>query len=205
VSEEFVQYFISLDREYDIKKLLFTIAVWGKINLELGFSEYYSTSFDNYRDLKISAGVKIKGDIYETLFNKFYDEKTLRLTSKGTIHNLFISNIPDGEPIYKIKDLAKIGRWFDFYNGVNRLYQCEKCGETFENKEIKSNNIKLCKNCKPKPTTNTMLFTCGTCGEMSFVSAKSHAKKMCNKCFKVHQKEYNKQKYQETFKTTNLV
>jgi hypothetical protein len=202
VSEEYVQFFCNLDCEYDIKKLLFTIGIWGKINLELGHSEAYAASFDNYRDLKNSAGVKMKGDIYYNVFHKFFDEKTIRMTHRGTLHNLFLAKVVEGDSIYKITDLKNLGAWFDSYNGINRIYLCEECGKPFQKKSNKTTVFKFCPNCSKAKKEKTILFTCEKCGEHSFVSSKSHNKKMCKSCFQQHQKEYNRSKYKEKFKTT---
>lgn len=190
VSEEFMQYFVNLDEDGDIKKFLFTLAVFGKIHKEIGYSEKFVSDFANFRSLRQSAGVKMYGSVYDNL-NDLYNKGFLKMTSKSTINLLFLDNIPEGEPRYKIGDFQNLGLVFDIYTGVKRRYCCVKCGQTFEKKQIKRIEHQLCNDCLKKKLLLGKKINCVDCGKIVFLSSKNVKTSRCEDC----QKNKDKEKY----------
>lgn len=189
ISEEFVQYFIHLPLENDMKKLLFTLGVWGKLNLELEYSEKFAYSYNKYRDLKNSANINTKGSVLE-LVHELSNLGYVTGYYTGAIQLDFLKNIPDGMDMHKITDFNNIGSWFDFYNGVKRLYICEKCKKIYKKANVKANNQKFCKECSVTRKIGSKLINCEVCSQPLFVSAKSNHKTMCNECYSDYRKEY---------------
>lgn len=194
ISDKFVQYFLNLDFDREIKKFLFALAVLGKVNKEIGFSEEYVSSYTDFRDVKRSAGVELKGDIYIDVLYPLYEKGILRSTCKGVLNLLFVKEIPKEQEIYKISDFHNIGLWLDFYEGLPNIKKCEKCGEIFKKGKSKKSPQKYCLSCSAKTKFCSKRFVCKKCGKEVFANSKSQ-KELCEKCYVSYRKEYFKTLY----------
>jgi len=189
ISDEFVRYFNELDLDDDCKKIMFTLGIWGKLNLELGYSELFAYSYNDYRDLRDSSNIHIKGSIYN-LIHFLYKEGYVRGCHTGAIELNFLKDIPIGNEIYKISDFNNLGNWLDFYNGVKGFYLCEKCGSIYKKNNVKSNSQKYCKICAESDRVGSKLIKCSSCGEEFFVNSKSNNKTLCKECYIQYRREY---------------
>lgn len=200
ISDEFVNYFKTLKFSKEIKKLLFTTAVLGKVNEQLGFSERYASSYVEYKDVKDMANVKIDGDIY-LLFKDLSDQGYVNMTHKGVLVLNFVDSIPKGEDIYKIDDFTNLGNWFDLYNGEENIYRCEKCNKVFKKRFSRGSHQKLCNDCggvdkkgNRIKIKNIKLSFCVECGKELFLESKNK-KNMCPLCYDIYRKKYFKDLY----------
>ena len=189
ISDEFVRYFNSLPLDDDCKKIMFTLGIWGKLNLELGYSEFFAYSYNDYRDLRDSSNINITGSIYN-LIHYLYKEGYIRGCHTGAIELSFLKNIPSGEEIYKISDFNNLGNWLDFYNGAKGFYRCEKCGRIFKKNNTKANSQKYCKICSKSNIVGSKLIKCESCGKDFFVNSKASNKTLCKECYVEYRKEY---------------
>ena len=203
VSDEFVQYFLGLDESEDVRKFLFTLAIFGRINEQIGYGNEYIPSFNDYRDVKASAGIKIDGSIY-VFMKPLRDKGFLDMNYKSVIRILFLDKIPTGEPIYKIKDFKNLGLWLDFYQNKNGVHLCEKCGKLFKKRNPKAFSQKYCSSCSPtsnaKVKTNNKSFICIDCKKIFFASNKSKTD-LCKKCYLKYRKEYKKRLNKKQIRT----
>jgi DNA-directed RNA polymerase subunit RPC12/RpoP len=189
ISQEFVDYINNLNMSRDMKKILFTLGVWGEINAKLCYSKDFAYSYYNYRDLKEVANVQSNGSIFDPM-HELYNLGYIRACYTGAIELLFLKNIEQGEPLYKITDFKNIGNWLDFYNGVKNYYSCQKCKAIFKKGNAKANSQVYCSECsKPKPI-GSKLISCVACGKEFFINAKATNKTRCNNCYSEHRQKY---------------
>lgn len=200
ISQELIDYINNLDFDNETKKVLFTLSMWGKINLECGYSQEYASSFKDYKDLKLSSNIDSKKNIYD-IFNILYEKGFLKMTWQGVAKMIFLENIPQGQDLYKITDLSKLGLWFDFYNNANNVLKCEQCGTLFQKRISKNSPQKKCNDCsltdkdgKRQKIKNDKLLNCEVCNKPFFSSSKKKTIK-CETCYSENRKEYFKNKY----------
>jgi len=199
ISDEFVSYFNGLDIDDNSRKVLFTLGIWGKLNLELGYSELFAYSYNDYRDLRDSSNIHIRGSIFN-LLHSLYTEGYIRNCHTGAVELNFLKDIEEGFPIYKISDFNNLGNWLDFYNGVKGFYVCEKCSKIFKKNNIKAGAQKYCKSCAGANRIGSKLIKCDSCGDEFFVKGKTNNKNLCNECYVQYRKEYlqNRAKKEQT-------
>lgn len=202
ISQELIDYINSLDFDNDTKKVLFTLSIWGKINLLCGYSQEYASSFKDYRDLKSSSNIESKINIYD-IFNNLYEKGFLKMTWQGVAKMIFLEKIPEGEDLYKLTDFSNLGLWFDFYNNSEFVFKCEECGNLFEKKVKKNFPKKKCNKCSLLDKNgerikikNDKLLNCESCSKPFFSSSKKKLP-MCEECYSEKRKKYFKDKYYE--------
>lgn len=146
ISEEFVDYFDSLKIDYTLKKVLFVLACWAKINKEIGRYYNYAKSKKNFSDLKQSCVLETKCNII-TILRELANNKFIRVCNKGSLELIFLGEWFDGEPLHMVEDLEHIGLWFDLHCGF--AIQCENCGKIEKKKNYKfAPNQKYCSKCR---------------------------------------------------------
>jgi hypothetical protein len=184
LSQEFVNYFNSLDVDMETKKILFTLGVWGKINDTLGYSKMYAYSYNDYRDLKKAANIETGGDILDKI-HELSNLGYVRGCYTGAIELTFIKDIPEGIDIYKVTDFNNIGRWMEFYNGIKNYMTCENCKKIFKPKSTKETRRKYCVDCSKPKKIGSKLIQCETCGVFFVTSNKNNHQKNCKNCGKL--------------------
>lgn len=200
ISDEFVQFFLKLEEEEDVKKFLFSLAVFGEINKKIGYGIEYIPSVNNYKDVKESANIVVPGDVY-MFIKELRDKKFLDMDYRKIIKLLFLNDIPAGELVYKITDFKTLGLWFDFYQGKKEIHLCEKCGGLFKKRTSKPSSQKYCNDCVGRNSngikikrTNNKAVVCNKCQKIFFAGNKNKTN-LCGKCYSKHRKEYTHKAY----------
>ncbi len=147
----------------DCKKLMFTLLVRSKLNKQLfeqrntdEKKKYKGTSFSGgqkkYTELKKMAKLPQKLKINEEIIHYLYVSNQVTPMNSGILRLDFIDdiyknvNIKDLESIMEIADFDRIGWYFDFYNGDEKIKKCELCGSLIKNKS-KTKPPKYCDEC----------------------------------------------------------
>lgn len=153
IYENEIQYINDLDIKYDYKKVMFTFMVQLKLNKAVyeykNNKEYNSIYFrggkKKYNNIKKIANISSKLSINDEVINELSKIKLIEILCRGAILLKYLENIKCGDKVLiEIKDFENIGYYFDYYNKVEGVIQCENC-----NKPIKqiNNKNKYCKEC----------------------------------------------------------
>lgn len=151
---------------YDCKKLMFTFLARSKLNRQLfeqrntdEEKDYKGTSFSGgqkkYTELKKMAKLPQKLKINEDIIHFLYVSKLVNPLNSGILRLNYLEalydtvDINDLEPIMEINDFDRIGWYFDYYHGDEKIKKCEECGCLIKSKS-KTCPPKYCDDCANK-------------------------------------------------------
>lgn len=142
----------SLQLEYNLRKLLFTLTVLNKI-----MHQIYQLRYDKHNIYNIVGGSK---KFYRELVDTSklptgtkIDDLMHQLTAKGIIQPLdklqiklnYIEDIKDSENImFEISEFDRIGYYYDYHTESKNVIKCVKCGSLVK---TRGKNHKMCKEC----------------------------------------------------------
>lgn len=149
IYKEELEFINNLDVKYSLKKILFTLLVYKKVEFEITNHKcnmnYYSDNDYKRRNLKLIYGSTMKLD--ESVF----ELSKLDLLQNGynsDIKLFFIDKIAElgkTEVVYEVNVFENSALYFDLYNNRgSKIKPCQNCGMMFK---PKSNAGKYCKNC----------------------------------------------------------
>lgn len=156
-----LEYLEGLDLDYKYKKLLFTLIVLDKLHkakyeiirdVSSNDEYYFGKPKTKYTELKRVCNIPLhqfKKDGFDNIHIVFHYLINLGLIepfNKGNIKLLFMYDIDreNSKNIICIKDYEHIGWYYDGYNGIEKIKECEECGILIK---YKSNRTKYCKEC----------------------------------------------------------
>ena len=148
---------------YECKKLMFTFLVRSKLNRQM-FDQrnvdedktYKGTSFSGgqkkYTELKKMAKLPQKLKINEDIIHYLYISKLVDPLNSGILRLNFLEEIYqtvecDNDCEVEIEDFDRIGWYFDFYNGDDKIKKCESCGCLRKIKSKYDGSSKYCDVC----------------------------------------------------------
>lgn len=149
IYKEELEFINNLEVRYSLKKILFTLLIYKKIEFEITDHKcnvnYYSDNDYKRRNLKLIYGSAMKLD--ESVF----ELSKLDLLQNGynsDIKLLFIDKINEldkTDVVYEVVEFENSALYFDMYNSRgNKIKPCQNCKMLFK---PKSNAGKYCKNC----------------------------------------------------------
>ncbi|MEX0594982.1 MAG: hypothetical protein WD512_00670 [Candidatus Paceibacterota bacterium] len=163
VTKNEINYINSMDLDKLEKKILFAFIVTDKLKKEkmrlkglqtdknkenhyFGGAEFtYRTMLDSLQE-KITRTFKEKG--IHTTIKKFNEMGLTRTARKSSVELLFIDDIEeDSEVAVEVLDFDKIGLYYDYYIGDEKIKKCEKCEVLIK---VSGNRTKYCKDCWEK-------------------------------------------------------
>jgi len=151
-----IDYINKLNLDYNLKKLLFTIFIFNKLNkekykIEKG-KELKVNCFGDYKshkNVKKSSCVPDKLNFDSSIY-EFNKRKIVKALYEGKFYLTFVEDMEEKRKkcedlAINITDFNNIGVYFDLYNGKKINYiRCEQCN-VFVKKT--SNNRKYCEEC----------------------------------------------------------
>ncbi len=147
--------------EYECKKVIFTLLCKAKLNKLISkqrneledkeMSMYFQGGTKKYNELKKMANLSQKIKINENIFYDLSKNELITPMFNGLIILNFIKNIielesqfEDKNVVINIKHFENFGYYYDFYNGVKGIKQCQNCGKLIK---IKGRNSQYCDSC----------------------------------------------------------
>ena len=159
ISKSELEYVLSLDIEYDYKKVVFTLLVLSKLEKiylqlrdgELKSKEYYFGGHKNYRNLvgtsKITFDKKKASKVknIHDLIRVFNEKGIIEITHNGNIKLQFMYDIKQSDDVViSVKDYSLIGYYLDLHCEENKVKECEICYVPIK---ANSSTSKYCKVC----------------------------------------------------------
>lgn len=154
VTKKELEYIEQLGLEHDYKKILFTWIVLDKLNKKYHeirndsepINEYYFGGRYNYNKLITYSNINLKrkSDIHK-IIHKLSELGLVEIRMKSKIKLLFMYEISKNEEVaMEISNFEKIGMYYDLHCGINRIKECENCGEPIK---VIGNKTKYCSLC----------------------------------------------------------
>ncbi len=204
-----IDYIMSLDIQYNYKKILLAFLVQMKLNkyiYETRNKKPYDTLYfkggrKKYQNIKNMANVPVSLKINEDAIYEMAHNQTgiITLLHSGLIILDFIENcVSNGEVAFLIKDFENVGWYLDYYFQNPKIKLCEKCDNPFY---MNSNSQKYCRfHADTYVPLGEKTLTCIDCKENFSVDARNMTKFMCDECqHKRNNKlaKYRMRKYRE--------
>ncbi|MDD4698946.1 MAG: hypothetical protein PHV07_01640 [Oscillospiraceae bacterium] len=199
-----LEYILSLDIQYNYKKILLAFLVQMKLNKYIyeirNNKEYNSLYFKGdkkkYQNIKDMANVPSNVKIHEdAIYDMAHNHKGLiSLLHSGLIILDFLKEcVPSGDIAFSIRDFNNVGWYLDYYCNMARIKLCKECENPFY---AKANSQKYCKNCSTDiqyyQPIKTKVLTCIDCGKVFEVVSKDTKSDRCNDCERIYRLEYQR-------------
>jgi hypothetical protein len=150
-----IDYINSLEIDYDYKKVMFTFLVQLKLNKTVYEyrngkefdSIYFKGGQRQYANIKKISNINSKTLINDEVINELAKLQLMTIVHKGMVVLDYLKSCKqEGDIVIKVADYDNVGLYFDYYNGVAGIYQCqgENCNYLFK---TTANNFKYCKSC----------------------------------------------------------
>lgn len=193
------EYINGLDIPETHKKILFCVLAFYKYELRRRKNEnkdnFYIPNFVlSPVDLKKYSGIKLSKNEDVAYIHDELDKKGLlgySPKSNGQVIALFVKNIEkkESKDFIKVVNLKNCGLFYEYFLNKERMKFCKKCGDIFK---VKSNSQLYCKDCLNEENPKTKIVKCDYCGNPFIVKSKNNRSNLCEKCYKQHRLEQQK-------------